>query len=158
MALSAGIDALAHTPWTELLPADLVRECARQTLWISSMNIHGRGRRAVVALDNLVNFVDDGGAVRYGTDLGNGQTRMGVNSEEILSLHKVGLSADDVLAAMTGPMFGGPTVPPSRFVPGVAPCLLVNGIDPSQRVIGPMLRQARVLSAEDVQDMEKWSQ
>jgi imidazolonepropionase-like amidohydrolase len=159
-ALSAGVDVLAHTPWTEALGADLLRECARQTVWISTLDIHGRGPGLGVALANLVDFLEQGGTVRYGTDLGNGRPRLGVNSEEILSLHRVGLSADDVLAAMTGPMFGAaapsPEPAPSRFVAGVAPCLLVNDIDPDQRVVGPLLRQARVLSVGDIQDMEKW--
>jgi imidazolonepropionase-like amidohydrolase len=160
MALSAGVDALAHTPWTEELGADLARECARQTLWISSMNIHGRRRS--MALQNLIDFVDHGGQVRYGTDLGNGQQRLGVSSEEILALHRVGFRVDDVLAAMTGPMFGRPTtsstaaVPSSRFVEGVTPCLLMNDIEPDTPVVGPQLRQARLLSVEDIQEMERW--
>jgi imidazolonepropionase-like amidohydrolase len=158
-ALDAGVDMLAHTPWTEQLGPDLLRECAGQTMWISSMNIHGRSPALGVALNNLAGFLEHGGTVRYGTDLGNGQPRMGVISEEILSLQRVGLSVDDVLAAMTGPMFdANPGTAPSKFVAGVAPCLLENPINAQLRVVGPYLGQARVLSVEDIQDMEKWQQ
>jgi hypothetical protein len=158
-ALTAGVDVLAHTPWTEELDVGLLRACAEQTTWISTTNIHGRSDALTVAMANLSGFLDLGGSLRYGTDLGNGNLPLGVNSQETLVLQTLGLSVDDVLAAMTGPILG-PTATvsaqASRFVAGVAPCVLANPLDPQLRVVGPYLREAQVFSAEDITDLEPW--
>jgi hypothetical protein len=153
-AVTAGVDVLAHTPWTEELEPGLLRACAAQTTWISTTNIHGRSEALTVAMTNLSGFLNHGGSVRYGTDLGNGSLPLGVNGQETLALQGVGMSVDDILAAMTGPMLGGSGG--SRFVAGVAPCVLLNPINAHTRVIGPALRQAQVFSVEDIEDMEKW--
>ena len=39
----AGVEALAHTPFTERLPDDLVAAMAKRMTWISTLDIHGRG-------------------------------------------------------------------------------------------------------------------
>ena len=47
-ALAAGVDALAHVPWTERLPDPLIRGFAARTTWISTLALHAgvAGRRA----------------------------------------------------------------------------------------------------------------
>jgi imidazolonepropionase-like amidohydrolase len=103
LALSAGVDVMAHTPWSERLEPGLLRAAAaEQSAWISTLHIHGelsRGRR--VAVDNLRGFLEAGGWVMYGTDLGNGPLPLGVNPGEIRALQSAGMSVDDVLAAIT---------------------------------------------------------
>ncbi|MFD0520983.1 hypothetical protein [Paractinoplanes durhamensis] len=74
-AYEAGADLLAHTPWTEPLDRGLLRACAERMRWISTLDIHGWGTptpELVTAVGNLRRFLEYGGSVRYGTDLGNG--------------------------------------------------------------------------------------
>lgn len=82
-AIAAGADALVHTPWEELLPDAVIREAAERGMpWVSTLAIHD-GRARDTAVDNARRFVAHGGRLRYGTDMGNGSTPVGVNAEEI---------------------------------------------------------------------------
>ena len=103
-AHSAGADMLAHTPWTEPLGDELLRACAERMTWISTLDIHGWGDpdpAREIAVGNLRRFLGYGGAVRYGTDLGNGPLPAGVNTREIRLLSAAGLTPDGILTAMT---------------------------------------------------------
>ncbi|MCU7725536.1 amidohydrolase family protein [Actinoplanes sp. KI2] len=103
-AYEAGADLLAHTPWTEPLDPGLARACAARMRWISTLDIHGWGRdtpERATAIANLRLFLQHGGRVRYGTDLGNGPLIPGVNPREIRALQEAGLSPADILTAMT---------------------------------------------------------
>jgi hypothetical protein len=105
-AYEAGADLLAHTPWTEELDDALVRACAGRMTWISTLDIHGWGSpspQQEVALGNLRRFLGYGGAVRYGTDLGNGPLPLGINAREVRALQAAGMSPAEVLTAMTEP-------------------------------------------------------
>nr|BFE69171.1 hypothetical protein GCM10020092_024720 [Actinoplanes digitatis] len=42
-AYEAGVELLAHTPWTEELDDALVRAVAARMTWISTLDIHGWG-------------------------------------------------------------------------------------------------------------------
>ena len=126
-AVDCGADVLAHTPWTEPLDPGLVRACAARMRWISTLDIHGWGREtpeSVTAIGNLRRFLEYGGSVRYGTDLGNGPLPPGVNPREIRALQAAGLSPDDVLRAMTGDgvswLPGGLDLDPTRFADALA--------------------------------------
>ncbi|MBI0378167.1 amidohydrolase family protein [Streptomyces albiflaviniger] len=102
-ALAAGVDELAHTPWTERLPDRVVRAFAVLTRWTSTLDIHGWGvptQESATALDNLRRFHRAGGRVRYGTDLGNGPLPLGVNPRELSALAEAGLSAAHIVAAL----------------------------------------------------------
>ncbi|HEV8573038.1 MAG TPA: amidohydrolase family protein [Actinomycetota bacterium] len=104
-ALGAGVDELAHTPWTERLSDELVASVARRMSICSTLDIHSYGRRTPqldTALDNLRRFAEAGGRVRYGTDLGNGPIPPGIHLREALHLANAGLSPEAVLTAMTG--------------------------------------------------------
>ena len=104
-AYAAGVDALAHTPFSERLPDDLVSRMARSMTWISTLDIHGWGDPTdefAVASDNLRRFHRAGGRVLYGTDLGNGPLPVGLNRREIEALLSVGLAPDEILTALTG--------------------------------------------------------
>jgi hypothetical protein len=103
-AADAGVDVFAHTPWSERLSDALVERLAASATWISTLDIHGYGRRTGafrIALDNLARFSAAGGDVRYGTDLGNGPQPLGLNPRELRALADAGLSADELVAALT---------------------------------------------------------
>ncbi|GID68822.1 hypothetical protein Acy02nite_67030 [Actinoplanes cyaneus] len=134
-AFEAGADLLAHTPWTEPLPDALIRACAARMTWISTLDIHGWGDPDPfrdVALDNLRRFVEHGGTVRYGTDLGNGPLIPGVNPRELRALRAAGLTPDEILLSMTEP-----TSPTITWLPA--------GLDLSPETFADALATARVL-------------
>lgn len=105
LALAAGIDVLAHTPWTEQLDPAVVEECvAADMAWISTLDIHGHGRRTPeqqTAVANLAAFHAAGGRVLYGTDLGNGPLPVGLDLREAALLREAGLDDDALLASLT---------------------------------------------------------
>lgn len=101
--LSAGVDALAHTPFSEVLDDAQLRAMARSCAWISTLDIHGWGdddEAFGIALANLRGFHAHGGRVRYGTDLGNGPLPIGLNAREISGLARAGLNGAEVLGTM----------------------------------------------------------
>jgi hypothetical protein len=90
--------------------------------WISTLDIHGWGTPTPewgTAVANLRRFLEYGGSVRYGTDLGNGPLVPGVNPREVRALQAAGLTPDDILLTMTGSdvtwIPGGLDVDPHRF-------------------------------------------
>jgi hypothetical protein len=139
-AYEAGADLLAHTPWTESIDPGLARACAGRMRWISTLDIHGWGRETpdrATAVSNLRLFLEHGGRVRYGTDLGNGPLIPGVNPHEIRALQAAGLSPADVLTAMTG---DAPAAPP-----GSEPTWVPGGLDLDPARFADSLATARVL-------------
>ena len=122
-ALGAGVDELAHCPWTERLSDDLVSALARGMTVVSTLDIHSYGRRTPeleMAIDNLRRFAAAGGRVRYGTDLGNGPIPPGIHAGEVRLLHEAGLSTEAILRAMT----------PSPLVDGAGADVVGLGGDP----------------------------
>jgi imidazolonepropionase-like amidohydrolase len=102
-AQRAGVDELAHTPWTTRLDDRTIRACAASMTWLSTVDIHGWGtytRERRTALDNLRRFRGAGGRIRYGTDLGNGPLPAGVNDRELDALADAGCTPHEVLAAI----------------------------------------------------------
>jgi imidazolonepropionase-like amidohydrolase len=122
-ALGAGIDELAHCPWTERLSDDLVSAVARGMTIVSTLDIHSYGQRTPeldMAIDNLRRFAAAGGRVRYGTDLGNGPIPPGIHAGEVRLLREAGFSTDAILRAMT----------PSPLVEGAGADVVGLGGDP----------------------------
>lgn len=124
LAIDAGVDALAHTPFTELVPPALVeRAVAAGQRWISTLDIHrGHPRTQARAIANLGTFAGAGGTVLYGTDLGNGDLPVGVNAGELAALHAAGVRGPRLVQALADPW---PVAPASAsvgtFVPGPIP-------------------------------------
>jgi imidazolonepropionase-like amidohydrolase len=103
-ALGAGVDELAHCPWTERLTDDLIHALSAQVRIVSTLDILSYGRDTPelrIATDNLRRFIEAGGRVAYGTDLGNGPIPPGIDVREALHLHRAGLSAEQVLGVLT---------------------------------------------------------
>ena len=146
LALAAGVDVLAHAPWTHALEADVVAECVERGMrWISTLDIHGFGTRTpdqARALANVAAFHAAGGEVLYGTDLGNGPLLPGLNVRELALLEDAGLAADALLHALTAPWPAPPPEDLLTFVPGTAP-------DPPGR-LAAWLTTARVVRRDEL--------
>lgn len=102
-ALGAGVDELAHTPWSERLSDDIIAASASRMRWISTLDIHGFGAgtsELAVAIDNLARFHRAGGNVAYGTDLGNGAIPAGIHTRELRLIREAGLATEEVLDAL----------------------------------------------------------
>jgi imidazolonepropionase-like amidohydrolase len=99
-ALGAGVDELAHAPWTERLSDGVLEAAAARMRFVSTLHIHGSGPSLETALDNVRRFRAAGGVVSYGTDLGNGGIPPGVDRREAELLARAGLTNDEVLGAM----------------------------------------------------------
>ena len=101
--LGAGIDELAHTPWSPLSD-DVIEAAAKRLRIVSTLDILSFGRDTPeirAALGNLRRFYDAGGAVWYGTDLGNGAVPPGIHTRELFWLRDAGLTNEEILSALT---------------------------------------------------------
>jgi imidazolonepropionase-like amidohydrolase len=101
-ALGAGVDELAHTPWSEL-SEDVILALAQRMRIVSTLDILSFGRDTPeirIALDNLRRFHAAGGTVIYGTDLGNGAIPPGIHPRELQLLAEAGLEYEEVLEAL----------------------------------------------------------
>lgn len=148
LAVDAGVDVLAHTPFTEHVDDELVaRGVASGQRWISTLFVTSHGEPSAerdLALDNLRRFHAAGGRVLYGTDLGNGDQPLGVNPAEVDLLTMAGLGASDVLAAICDPWprrERGDAV--ATFVPDPAPTTLDD--------LARWLATARLVPAEELE-------
>jgi imidazolonepropionase-like amidohydrolase len=103
-AVGAGIDEFAHTPWSERIPDHLVQSIAGRIRMVSTLDILSYGEDTPelrIALDNVSRFVQAGGTVAYGTDLGNGPIPASIHVAEAWHLYRAGLTSEQVLQALT---------------------------------------------------------
>lgn len=114
-----GAGRLAHAPFDERLTNAETAEQAASTSWISTLAIHD-GEAYEIAVENVRRFHATGGAVLYGTDMGNGKASVGVNPREIAALREAGIDGADLLQSLA-PV--DPTEPETRllFYPGCTP-------------------------------------
>ena len=105
-AAAAGVDVLAHAPFSERLDDELLKAMVGRVAWISTLDIHGWGEPTAafeIAVDNVRRFASIGGEIRYGTDLGNGPLPVGVNEREVAALALAGLGVDALVRSIVGP-------------------------------------------------------
>jgi imidazolonepropionase-like amidohydrolase len=123
-AVGAGVDELAHAPWTERVPDAALSAAARTQRWVSTLDIHSYGvvtPELRVACENVVRFRAAGGEVVYGTDLGNGPIPPGIHLREALLLQEAcRMPREEVLGAMI----------PAPLVPGAPADLVAFRADP----------------------------
>lgn len=147
LALDAGVDALAHAPFTEAVDAGLIaRAVDVGQIWISTLRIHGRAdtRRATA---NVRAFRAAGGRVLYGTDLGNGEQSLGVSSREIAALTRAGVRGVALIEALVDPW------PEAEAPHGVA--TFVEGAAPTtDDAVPDWLAGARVVPTDDLIPIE----
>ncbi|SDL85859.1 hypothetical protein [Microbacterium azadirachtae] len=94
-----GVRALAHAPFTERLSDDEVARQAGRIAWISTLGIHDGDAREI-AIDNVRRFHAHGGTVRYGTDMGNGDTPVDLNPLELDALREAGIRGAALIRAL----------------------------------------------------------
>ena len=101
-AVSAGIDELAHMLLSgEALPDEMVTAMVhRGVAIVPTLSIFPK-RDARVAVANLALFIERGGTVVYGTDLGNAGPRPGIDPTEVARMGAAGMSAIDIVRAAT---------------------------------------------------------
>jgi amidohydrolase family protein len=148
-AFTAGVDVLAHAPFSEALSDELLTAMAANRMrWVSTMRIHGWGSPTAefeVASDNIRRFAAAGGQVLYGTDAGNGPLTVGVNAHELAALADAGV---DLLPALTTAAPGERTHPTN----GPEVVAVVAGIPPTDTAALPgWLGTARGVSVESFQ-------
>lgn len=148
LAVDAGVDVLAHTPFTEVVDDGLIaRAVAAGQRWISTLFVAGYGEAtpdAARAADNLGRFHRAGGRVLYGTDLGNGDQPAGLNAAELALLLGAGLAASDVIDALADPW---PRAEPPQGV-----TTFIAGEPPADADRLPdWMASARVVPAEDLE-------
>lgn len=101
-AIDAGVDVLAHAPFSEVLPESLIAQAVAQgQRWVSTLAIHEPDLRAN-AIANVRAFRAAGGELLYGTDLGNGNQPLGINPHELEALGEAGLDETAVMRALVG--------------------------------------------------------
>ena len=101
-ALGAGVDELAHTPWTRLSD-EVIQTAALRLRIVTTLDILSFGHDTPeirTALDNLRRFHVAGGSIVYGTDLGNGSIPAGIHTREALLMAEAGLEPEEVMEAM----------------------------------------------------------
>ena len=100
-AARLGAAILAHAPFTEHLDDAEIAAQAASVEWISTLAIHDVDSEArATAIDNVRRFHAAGGAVLYGTDMGNGPTPVDLNSAELEALREAGIDGDALLRAL----------------------------------------------------------
>jgi imidazolonepropionase-like amidohydrolase len=117
-ALGAGVDELAHTPWTERLDDATIAAAAARQRWVSTLDIHGFGRETP--------------ALRCA--LGNGPIPSGVHIDELRWLRAAGLATEEVLQAFVrAPIEVG--APADLLVVGESPLGDIAAIDDMRLVV-----------------------
>ena len=137
-AARLGVRALAHAPFTERLTDDEIAEQAASVTWISTLAIHAPDAFAI-AVDNVRRFRAEGGTVRYGTDMGNGPTPVGLHPGEVAALREAGADGAGLLRALA----------PQDPLAAASRLLLLPGTSPE--TADPLL--ARPLDPADLEDL-----
>ena len=101
-AITAGVDELAHMLMSpEAIPDEVLQQMVEKDMAIvPTLSVrYGLDRRK--AIDNLRRFIEAGGRVVYGTDLGNAGPAPGIDRKETKAMAKAGMSAVDVVRSAT---------------------------------------------------------
>ena len=101
-ALGAGVDELAHMLMSnEVIPDETLDVMVRAGMTIVPTLSIRSGDDLATAIGNLRRFLDRGGDVVYGTDLGNEGPGPGIDPLEVNAMARAGMSARDVIASAT---------------------------------------------------------
>lgn len=98
LALTAGVDELAHLPLYPVTPEEMVAVAEAGVVLTPTLAIRGGGEAALAA---VAAFHGAGGTLLYGTDLGNTGTAPGIERREVAALLAAGLTPREVLDAAT---------------------------------------------------------
>jgi imidazolonepropionase-like amidohydrolase len=131
-ALAAGVDELAHMLMSpEPLPDDVVDAMVWSGMAIVPTLSIFFDHAQDVAVANTRRFVEAGGRVVYGTDLGNAGPGPGVDAREVQALVRAGLSGMDIVRAATATACSWLGLDDrGRIAPGMRADLIAVGGDP----------------------------
>ncbi|MDQ3987121.1 MAG: amidohydrolase family protein [Actinomycetota bacterium] len=101
-AIEAGLDELAHMLMGEqrIPSSDIEEMVARGVVVVPTLSIRF-GNDLRIAVDNLGEFLRQGGRVLYGTDLGNYGPRPGIDGREVKAMASAGMSPGAILESAT---------------------------------------------------------
>lgn len=100
-ALDRGVDECAHMLMgTERIPRNTLEAMAAASMVVVP-TLACRSGEVEVAVANLAAFLDAGGTVVYGTDLGNQGVEPGIDRGEVEAMSRGGMSPRDIVAAAT---------------------------------------------------------
>ena len=101
-AIDAGVDELAHMLMSpEPIPSGTLARMAAQQMTVVPTLACFFAAAQDIAVDNLRAWLAAGGAVVYGTDLGNEGPRPGIDPREVEALTRAGLSTTAIIACAT---------------------------------------------------------
>jgi len=107
--LDAGVDELAHMLMAdEKIPDELIAQMVENKVAISSSLMFREAHDYSTAIDNAARFLDMGGLLIYGTDIGNGGATPlitgpipGVEIREFIALTQAGMTPREAIASAT---------------------------------------------------------
>lgn len=101
-ALDAGVDELAHMLMSdETIPSPTIeRMVAAGMTVVPTLSVFS-GPALRTAIANLRAFLDSGGRVVYGTDLGNEGPMPGIDRDEVEAMSEAGMSGTDIIRSAT---------------------------------------------------------
>jgi imidazolonepropionase-like amidohydrolase len=107
--LDAGVDELAHMLMAdERIPDELIAQMVENKVAISSSLMFREAHDYSTAIDNAARFLDMGGLLIYGTDIGNGGATPlitgpvpGVEIREFIALTQAGMSPRQAITSAT---------------------------------------------------------
>jgi imidazolonepropionase-like amidohydrolase len=101
-ALDTGVDELAHILMSnEVIPEPTIDRMVDRGLVVVPTLSCRFGSDRDTAVDNLRRFLNAGGRVVYGTDLGNEGPKPGIDALEIAALSAAGMSGRRIIASAT---------------------------------------------------------
>ncbi len=101
-ALDAGVHELAHMLMsTERIPSSLIERMVEEGMRVVSTLSIREGHDLRLAIENTQRFVQAGGTLLYGTDLGNDGPEPGIDRKEIQALTEAGLSGPEIVRSAT---------------------------------------------------------
>jgi imidazolonepropionase-like amidohydrolase len=101
-AIEGGVDELAHMLMSEdRIPDDTIALMVDRSMVVVPTLSCRFERDLELAIDNLRRFLEAGGQVVYGTDLGNEGPRPGIEEREIAAMAAAGMRPHDIVASAT---------------------------------------------------------
>jgi imidazolonepropionase-like amidohydrolase len=102
IALAVGLDELAHMLMSaERIPDDIIARMVEQNVVVvPTLSIRFRRDRRI-AIDNTRRFLQAGGRVVYGTDLGNAGPGPGIDHREVAAMAQAGMTAAEIVRSGT---------------------------------------------------------
>lgn len=121
-ALDAGVDEWAHMPcWP--VPEPLLKRAADQDVSVvATLHVH---ERCPAVLTNAQGFLEAGGVMLYGSDVGNAGIPFGVDIRELELMMDAGMTLEEVLASATSTAGGHLGLAPLGTISAGAPADLM---------------------------------